>query len=157
MVPSQAVAGRLTALATAFGLGELSLPTTRRAKPIEETPFAENQLTSDPVRFARNVEIAVKAPQVAIGMPTIGWFFAACRAMGEVAEPEFGAAIKVPVLFVSASMDKVVSPRAIEVLAGELRAGAHVSVSGARHELMMEREPLREQFFAAFDAFVPGS
>ena len=28
---------------------------------------------------------------------------------------------------------------------------------GARHELMMERDRLREQFWAAFDAFVPGS
>ncbi len=30
-------------------------------------------------------------------------------------------------------------------------------VPGAEHEVMMEREIYRAQFFAAFDAFVPGS
>jgi len=45
----------------------------------------------------------------------------------------------------------------IETLVNELRAGAQVVISGARHELMMERDAFREQFWAAFDAFVPGS
>ena len=51
----------------------------------------------------------------------------------------------------------MVSPRAIEALAGELRSGALVDIAGARHEIMMERDSLREQFWAAFDAFVPGA
>ena len=43
-------------------------------------------------------------------------------------------------------------------LVGEvLRAGTQVVVAGARHELMMERDVVREQFWAAFDAFIPGS
>jgi len=31
-----------------------------------------------------------------------------------------------------------------------------VIVEGAEHELMVERDVFREQFFAAFDAFIPG-
>jgi alpha-beta hydrolase superfamily lysophospholipase len=38
-----------------------------------------------------------------------------------------------------------------------LRAGALVTIPGARHEMMMERDVYRSQFWAAFDAFVPGS
>jgi lysophospholipase len=30
-------------------------------------------------------------------------------------------------------------------------------VPGARHELLMERNRFRAQFWAAFDAFVPGT
>jgi lysophospholipase len=30
-------------------------------------------------------------------------------------------------------------------------------VPGSRHELLMERDIVRGQFWAAFDAFVPGS
>jgi lysophospholipase len=30
-------------------------------------------------------------------------------------------------------------------------------IPGARHELLMERNSLRELFWAAFDAFIPGS
>ncbi len=58
---------------------------------------------------------------------------------------------------VAAALDRVVSFRAIEALVGELRAGAHIVITGARHELMMERDSVREQFWAAFDAFIPGS
>jgi lysophospholipase len=28
---------------------------------------------------------------------------------------------------------------------------------GARHEILMESDPIREQFWAAFDAFIPGT
>jgi lysophospholipase len=30
-------------------------------------------------------------------------------------------------------------------------------IPGARHEILMERDEFREQFWAAFDAFVPGT
>ncbi len=32
-----------------------------------------------------------------------------------------------------------------------------MTVPGSRHEILMERDAFREQFWAAFDAFVPGS
>jgi lysophospholipase len=30
-------------------------------------------------------------------------------------------------------------------------------IPGARHEILMERDVIREEFWAAFDAFIPGS
>ena len=38
----------------------------------------------------------------------------------------------------------------------QLRAGSHLIVAGARHEILMEQDHYRAQFWAAFDAFVPG-
>ena len=38
-----------------------------------------------------------------------------------------------------------------------LRAGSHLVVVGAQHELLMEQDRYRAQFWAAFDAFVPGT
>ena len=38
-----------------------------------------------------------------------------------------------------------------------LRAGSHLVIPGARHEILMEQDRYREQFWAAFDAFVPGT
>ena len=35
--------------------------------------------------------------------------------------------------------------------------GARVLIPGARHELLQERNSLREQFWAAFDAYIPGA
>jgi len=147
---------RYAAILTALGFGELYAP-RNKGKAIEDQPFEGNPLTSDPLRYARNVEIVTHAPQLAIGSPTIGWVYAACRAIREAADPEFGPSIKIPVLSVAGALDKVVSVSAIETLVAELRAGAQVVISGAQHELMMERDAVREQFWAAFDAFIPGS
>jgi lysophospholipase len=57
----------------------------------------------------------------------------------------------------TAGRDSVVSNAAIERFATRLRAGAHLVISGSRHEILMERDVYRAQFWAAFDAFVPGS
>jgi lysophospholipase len=46
---------------------------------------------------------------------------------------------------------------AIEAVAAELRVGGQVAIAGARHEVLMERDAIREQFWAAFDAFIPGT
>ena len=38
-----------------------------------------------------------------------------------------------------------------------LRAGSHLIVPGARHELLMEADRYPRAILAAFDAFVPGT
>jgi lysophospholipase len=38
-----------------------------------------------------------------------------------------------------------------------LRSGSHLVVVGAQHEILMEQDRYRGQFWAAFDAFVPGT
>jgi lysophospholipase len=90
-------------------------------------------------------------------VPTYGWLYAACRAMAEAAGEGFAAPINTPVLMVAGSLDRIVSVKAIESLAGELRTASFVLLPGARHEVLMEGDRLREQYWAAFDAFVPGS
>jgi len=49
-----------------------------------------------------------------------------------------------------------VSSKAIEDLASRLRAGSQLVLRGSRHEILQERDSIREQFWAAFDAFIPG-
>ena len=154
--PSPAMIQAGAALMTAFGLGELDLSRAHN-HAIAENVFEDNPFTGDPERFARNAAIYKQLPQVSIGSPTFGWLHAACRAMAEATEPDFAPSIGIPTLVMIGMMDRVVSVGAAEMLAEELRAGALVILPGARHELMMERDAVREQFWAAFDAFVPGS
>jgi lysophospholipase len=153
---SQKNTARLATLLTAIGLGEIQLP-ARFSKTIDQMVFEGNELTSDKARFDRNYDIAKQVPSIQVGAPTVAWLYAACKAMREVTDPDFGPSVRVPILIVAAANDRVVSNRAIELLAGELRAGAHLMLRGAEHELLMEKNTIRQQFFAAFDAFVPGS
>jgi lysophospholipase len=154
--PSPEFGFRLAAALTAVGLGELDI-SGRITRTIDKMRFDGNPLTSDPDRFARNRDIFLKLPQLAIGAPTFAWLYAAALAMRETMDPDFGPAIRIPVLMIAAGNDRIVSLPAIEAVAAELRVGSQIAIPRARHEVLMERDAIREQFWAAFDAFIPGT
>jgi lysophospholipase len=63
----------------------------------------------------------------------------------------------VPTLIVTAGADKVVRPLAAERFVRNMRLGREIVLPGARHEILMERDAIRAAFWAAFDAFIPGT
>jgi lysophospholipase len=69
----------------------------------------------------------------------------------------YPATLRQPILIVAAGHDQVVSTPAIESFASNLLAGSHLILAGARHEILQEQDQYRSQFWAAFDAFVPGT
>lgn len=145
---------RLSSLLHALGLGSVYMGNGPRKTP---TPFTANTLTSDPQRYTRNTGIYRHHPRLGIAGPTASWVRAACIAAERVHEPDFIAGLNIPMLIVAAGADRVVETPVIERFARRLRTGALVTIDGARHELLQEADVYREQFFAAFDAFVPGS
>ncbi|MBB6306930.1 alpha/beta fold hydrolase [Xanthobacter tagetidis] len=124
---------------------------------VTEMPFQNNILTSDAARYTRTAEIVRAHPELGLGSPTIGWLAAAYESMGRLAHPETVVGIRQPLLMVVAGADRLVTNDAIEKLSARLIAGAHVVVPASRHEILMERELFRAQFWAAFDAFIPGT
>jgi lysophospholipase len=138
------------------GLGSLYVP-GGSGTLIATGPYIGNIATSDPVRYARTKAVLEAAPDLGVGSPTVAWLNAAYRAMTEFADPAFPTKIRQPLMLIAAGRDQVVSTAATEDLAIRLRAGSHLIVAGARHELMMEQDRYRGQFWAAFDAFVPGT
>ncbi|RXF73595.1 alpha/beta fold hydrolase [Hansschlegelia zhihuaiae] len=120
-------------------------------------PFEVNPVTSDAARYAQSRALIAQAPDLALGSPTIGWVHAAFRAMTATALPGVPESFRVPTLVLSAARDRIVDPRASDRFAARIRGGGHLMVQGSRHEIMMERDDVRELFWAAFDAFVPGT
>jgi len=120
-------------------------------------PFLNNPVTSDPVRYARNVAILEEDPTLGIASPTIAWADTAFDAMRGFKAADFPDRIRQPILMLAASDDTIVSTAAIEELAYHLRAGGHLVIAGAKHEILQEQDRYRSQFWAAFDAFVPGT
>jgi lysophospholipase len=153
----RALATRLTVRAMRLiGLGGMYVP-GGDASVMMQRPFLDNLLTSDPVRYARNVAVLEAEPRLAVGWPTVGWTDAAFKVMNEFAEPGYPVKIRQPMLIVAAGQDSIVSTPAIDDFAVRLRAGSHLIVPGSRHELLMEQDRFRSQVLAAFDAFVPGT
>jgi lysophospholipase len=139
-----------------IGLGGTYVP-GGTAVVLQQRPFTGNLLTSDPVRYARNVAVLEAEPSLSIGAPTVAWADSAFRVMREMAEPGYPGRIRQPILIIAAGLDAIVSTPAIDEFAVRLRAGSHLIVPGGRHELLMEQDRFRGQTLAAFDAFVPGT
>jgi lysophospholipase len=145
----------LTGVFDIIGLGGAFIPGGNKL-PFTRFPFERNLLTSDPVRYARLAAITRAAPQLTIGDPTIGWMNAAFRLMRQFAEPDYPRRIMTPILVLAAGADRIVKTQATEAFASRLKAGRHLTIPYARHDLLLERDSIRTQFWAAFDAFVPG-
>jgi lysophospholipase len=150
----QRLCSRVTDALTLFGFGKQAVP-SKEDYWANET-FEGNPLTSDRERFFRNAGVLQAAPGLAVGPPTIGWLNAAFESMARLKDEKFAPRIRVPSLMVAAGDDQIVSSKAIEDLSSRLRAGSQIVLRGARHEILQERDSIREQFWAAFDAFVPG-
>lgn len=138
-----------------LGLGDLYVAGGPKAD--ESQQFAGNPLTADSRRFQRNADFVKKFPELAIGGPTASWLFAAIKAMEVVNDPDFYTRITIPTLIVCAGNDEVIDNEAAYRLGRRLRSGTTLTIRGARHEILQERDKIREQLLAAFYAFVPGS
>jgi lysophospholipase len=140
------------------GLRTLGAGTARLGGKRDEglPAFEGNVLTSDRERFRRNVAIYERHPELALGQPSVAWLNAACKAAAMATDSEFLAKIRIPVLFVAAGADKVVSTAAIEDCARRMRSASLLTIDGAQHEMLQEADAYREQILAAAKAFMLG-
>ncbi len=143
----------LANLMKAMGLGGLQVPGQGSAGFIN-WDFPNNPFTGDITRFERTKRIMEAAPDLAVGGFTFSWMAAALDAMDSIAAIKKGTLFKVPVLIVAAGRDQIVSANAARNFAEKIPSVSTIVLDAARHELLLERESLREQFWAAFRAFV---
>ena len=148
--------GPVVKLLRLFGRGSAYVP-GGSAHVMALDPFVGNPVTSDPVRYARTVAILEAQPSLGLGSPTNAWTAAAFDAMDAFANPRYALEIRQPIVIVAAGRDDIVSTPVTEEFGLRLRAGSHLVVAGAKHEILMEQDHYRAQFFAAMDAFIPGS
>jgi lysophospholipase len=109
------------------------------------------------VRYARTAATLEAEPELGIGAPTIRWTSVVFRTMAAMQHPYYPARLRQPMLLLAAGADPFLSLAAIESFALNLRAGSHLILPGALHEILMEQDQYRRLFWAAFDAFVPGT
>jgi lysophospholipase len=143
----------LTGAGVALGLGS-AYALGHRDYGAWKQRFEGNRLTSDPVRFARAHAAIAADPQLASGGATFGWVRAALRSIRLFSDPAYLAGFATPICIVQAGDDRVVCNTAQERFARHVRSCELHRIDGARHELLQERDELRDRFWAIFDAFV---
>jgi lysophospholipase len=137
----------------AAGMGSSYIP-GGRAEIMDLRPFAGNRRTSDTGRYARCADLVAAEPALGLGSPTIGWTAAAVEAVREFADADYARRIEARSLVVTPGGDQIVSTAASRALAARSSRISYVLVETAKHELLMERDEFRSQFWAAFDAFI---
>jgi lysophospholipase len=146
----------LARILTMLGFGRALIP-GGGSNPYLTRGFADNILTSDRNRFDRVAATVAAHPEIAVADPTIAWVNAAFRLMAQFENIEFPRRTLTPALILAAGADRLVETMAAETFGSRLKAGKVVTIPYARHEILIERDAIREQFWAAFDAFIPGS
>ena len=153
--------GRYSAALVAFltSLINLYRPSKRFVFGLEdrdplELRFEDNVVTSDRGRFERNQALLRQQPFLRINGPTFGWLGAAFRSMRRMRKKNYAEDILTPLLVVGAGDDRVVHSGAIRSFCQSLPNARYVEIEGAKHEILMERNDIRERFWREFDSFV---
>jgi lysophospholipase len=120
-------------------------------------PFALQIVTSDPVRYARNQALLVTNPDLRLNGPTWGWLAAAMRSMALMRGAGYAETITTRALLFGAGRDRVCETPAIASFAARMPDAGFIKIADAEHEILMERDVLRGQFWAAFDDFIKKS
>jgi lysophospholipase len=114
-------------------------------------PFEGNDVTHDKYRYDFTRQWFEADPRLKLGGPTIGWVRQAYRSLDVLNAPGYLERIALPLLIVSAAEDSIVDIATHNQVVARIPGAEHAAVEGARHEILMETDARRAQFWAAFD------
>ena len=134
---------------TSLGLGGAFAPSVDHKWKRE--PFKKNPVTHDKDRHARSQGLIAEEPRLALAGPTNGWVAAAAETTEGFMQPSALAHIRIPVGLATAGQEQLVDNSSHDRVAAELVDVRHITIDGAKHEILMELDPLRAQFWALFD------
>lgn len=142
----------LARAAVSLGQGGHYVPGGRPYTP--DKAFAANDVTSSLARFALNQGLVRETPGNALGSPTYTWVRQAFLAMDGFAREH--RQLTMPILLLQAEADQVVKNEPQTALCRALPDCSLVVLPGARHEILMERDAVRDLALARVRAFVLG-
>jgi lysophospholipase len=121
--------------------------------PFEHT-FENDALTHDRRRYDIWQEQLFACPHLAVGTPTWGWL-AFCLKIGETLLKDKLKLLKkvtTPITVVCSGEDSIIMKAPSKAFAKKLPKGKYVEVAGSDHEILIEIDDFRDQFFSEFDA-----
>ncbi|MEL6324313.1 MAG: alpha/beta hydrolase [Pseudomonadota bacterium] len=113
--------------------------------------FETNIVTHDRKRWQMNRDLVDASPDLFLGPVTWGWLGASLQIFAVFAKASKIRRLELPVLIATAEEEKLVENESHERIATLLPACEHITVEGARHEILMETDDKRNQFWDAFD------
>lgn len=124
-------------------------------KPGELPEGRQALLTHDDRRYADELWWRRERPELAMGTGSWGWVASALASICRLNTPGLLEAVEIPVYIVATRTDRLVGSRAIHHAAQRLPHARSLWFGPeARHEILREADPVREQALAGIDAFL---
>jgi len=143
----------LTWLALKTGFAGAFVPEDKNKNSLKRT-FKGNLLTSDPERFLVEKKAVARNPDLALGGLTFGWLAATLVSTSLITQADYVEQIRTPIVIVNSGLDKLVCARAQKAVCARMPNCRLVVIDRARHEILMETDRIRSEFWKIFDAFV---
>lgn len=123
--------------------------------PVSSRDARQSLLTHDDARYQAELWWQAQRPFLAMGAASKGWLAAAVDSIVALRRPGLLETVRVPVLLLSTSADRLVSHRANLAAAARLPACELVAFGReCAHEILREADPVRARAMAAIDAFM---
>ena len=122
--------------------------------PMQRDDFATNTLTSDQKRWDRDISTLEQYPQLALGGPTFAWLNAASKSISELMDWPKARGPSCPTMIVMAGQDRVVNNEGTLHFLARAPGFSNFTIADSRHEILNEKDLIRERFLAALDAFI---
>jgi len=113
--------------------------------------FETNIVTYDREHWQMNRDLTDKMPDLLLGPVTWGWLGASLQIFATFAKAAKIRRLNLPVMVATAEDEKLVENEAHMRIAKLFPDCEHITVKGARHEILMEEEDKRTEFWSAFD------
>lgn len=146
------LAAALARLALRLGRGE-AYALGQAEFSVARMRFEGNPLTRDRARFEALIDILNRRPDLQLGGVTWGWLAATIASEGRLTADATVERLTLPCLVLRAAADTVVDNARIASFAARLPDARLHDIADARHELLREIDPVRNELWRVFDDF----
>ena len=120
----------------------------------KETPYIDNDLTSDEFRYKRTQKLVRKKPNIRLWGVTNGWFRSVKNKLIEMRKEGWAESIETNILFLNNINDRVVSSDHINAMHNRLPNSELKEFEQTEHEIFMEKDKYRESMWDNIDNFL---
>ncbi len=120
----------------------------------KETPFNENDLTTDEKRYKRTQKLVRLKKDIRLWGITVAWAKAVKNQFKIIRNEEWLKNIKSEILILNSISDRVVSSKHIIETAKKLRNKKIINFKNCEHEIFMERDIHRKKMWDEIDKFL---
>ncbi len=120
----------------------------------KETPYDQNDLTTDPIRYKRIINLVRKHPNIRLWGVTNAFAKAVNQRFRIMRAKNWAEKIDLNILIINNTNDLVVDSKKIEIMNDRLKNSSMIKFNDTQHEIFMEKDEHRATMWKAIDDFL---